>query len=315
MNIDVSIIIPTLGHEENLNRLLESIGRQAADFSRIEILLIANGQSAEEFENFKIKFQKKYELDLTFYHIEAKGVSAARNLGLRHAQGELFYFLDDDCELYLRNTLNYHIEQHRQQSDLFALGGGYLVPANAGYFDEIYNHIQMSWFLKGQSPSESPLKPTQYLLGGNFSAKRKFLRDYAISFDDSITYGGSESALFKQAAELDLQMCTCPVEVTHHTAETAGSISRKVCKQGRGQSLINQKHPAVASQNHSQPHTAIESEARFGLWILFYNYVFWSGYFAAEGKPFKLFNKITSDLVNRFNQWRFEVVDRLNQKK
>ncbi len=315
MSPDISIIIPTLGHEENLKRLLKSIERQAVDFSRIEILLIANGKSADEFAQFKLKLANKYELPLTFFHLEPKGVSAARNLGLRQARGELFYFLDDDCELHLRNNLNYHIEQHRQQIDLFALGGGYLLSVQAGFFDEIYNHIQMSWFLSGQSRTESQLKPTQYLLGGNFSVKKKFLSEHTIRFEDSIAYGGSESALFKQAALLGLKMCTCPVEVTHHTAETARSIARKVYKQGRGQSLINQKHAAVELQFHSEPQKVIETEARFGLWILFYNYVFWSGYFAAEGKPYKIFNKLTLDLIGKFNQWRYDVIDRLNQKK
>ena len=315
MSVQVSIVIPTLGHKENLKRLLQSICRQAVDFSRIEVLLIANGQTADEFAKFKEKYENKFELPLTFYHLEAKGVSAARNLGLRQAQGELFYFLDDDCELHLRNTLNYHIDQHLQQADLFALGGGYLLPAQAGLFDEIYNHIQMSWFLNGQAHSESQLKPTQYLLGGNFSAKKKFLHEYAIKFDDSIAYGGSESALFKQAAQAGLKMSTCPVEVTHHTAETASSIARKVYKQGRGQSLINQKYTAEGLQHRTRPQKEIEVEVRFGLWVLFYNYVFWSGYFAAEGKPLKVFDKLTSDLVGRFNQWRYDIIDRLNQKK
>jgi glycosyltransferase involved in cell wall biosynthesis len=315
MSIAVSIIIPTLGHVENLKRLLLSIDRQTVNFSEIEVLLIANGQTAEEFQNLKNNLSQNRDYAVSFFHLESKGVSAARNLGLQKAQGSILYFLDDDCELHLRNTLGYHIDQHRQHPELLALGGGYLLPSRAGLFDEIYNHIQMSWFVKGQSEDEGQLKPCQYLLGGNFSAKRQLLIQHQIRFNDAIAYGGSESALFKQAALIGLPLCACSVEVTHHTEETAGSIRRKVYKQGRGQSLINQKYPAKSTELISPTQQPAEVVSQFKLWLLFYNYVFWSGYFSAEGKPLKILGQMFSDLKDKFNGWRFAVVDRLNQKK
>lgn len=315
MNKKVSVIIPTLGDEAHLKRLLHSIDCQAVDFSTIEVLLIANGQSSEEFLKFKNNFSQPRAYEMFFHHLESPGVSAARNLGLEKARGELVFFFDDDCELHLRNTLSYHVEQHGLRADLFALGGGYLLPSEAGLFDEIYNHIQMSWFMAGQAESNRPLKPTKYLLGGNFSAKSKILKQYGIRFDDSIAYGGSESALFKQAVIHALSMCACPVEVTHHTAESAGSIRRKVYKQGRGQALINLRYPHSEGAQDTRPAKQRESDPRFGFWLLFYNYVFWSGYFSAEGRPFKIAGKLFSDLAGKFHGWRFGLVDRLNQKK
>ncbi len=317
MSLAVSVIIPTLGHVENLKRLLSSVDRQTTDFSEVEVLVIANGQTTEEFERLKSNLAQKHGYALSFYHLKERGVSAARNFGLEKAQGVLLYFLDDDCELHLRNTLGYHIEQHQRHPEMLALGGGYLLPAQAGFFDEIYNHIQMSWFVKGQSENDGQLKASQYLLGGNFSAKRQMLNQHQIRFNDAIAYGGSESALFKQAAALGLPMRTCPVEVTHHTEETAASIRRKVYKQGRGQSLINQRYAAAqtaAPADSQKPHSH-DPEARFKLWLLFYNYVFWWGYFSAEGKPLKIFSLMFSNLKDKFNGWRFAVVDRLNQKK
>lgn len=315
MSLAISIIIPTLGHEENLKRILHSIDRQTVNFASIEVLLVFNGQTFADFQKLKSKLTSTREYTISFFHLEARGVSAARNLGLQKAQGDLLFFLDDDCELHLRNTLSYHIEQHAQRSDILALGGGYLLPAQAGLFDEIYNHIQMSWFVMGQSENDGQLKPTQYLLGGNFSAKRSMLNQYQIRFDDSIAYGGSESALFKQAAVLGLVMYTCPVEVTHYTEETAGRICRKVYKQGRGQSLINLKYPVQTSVSNSRAQQSVDLDPRFKFWLLFYNYIFWSGYFAAEGKPLRIMSKLASDIRGQFNGWRYGVVDRLNQKK
>lgn len=318
MTLDISIIIPTLGHVQNLKRLLQSIQRQVVDFSRLEVLVILNGQSPDTFLNFKSQFEQNFPFTIKFELLSARGVSAARNLGIQRAQGHLLYFLDDDCELHLRNTLSYHIDQHHLHPELFAIGGGYLLPSQAGLFDEIYNHIQMSWFLSGQYGFDSQLRKTQYLLGGNFSAKSSILKNQKIRFDDSIAYGGSESALFKQAVLAGLQMSTCPVEVTHHTEESAAGIRRKVYRQGRGQALIHLKYPVPQVEmnlDSSENKHQTSYEVRYAGWLWFYNYVFWAGYYSAEGKSYKLLSRFFSDVIGRFNGWRFALVDRLNRKK
>ncbi|MBY0452843.1 MAG: hypothetical protein K2P92_07400, partial [Bdellovibrionaceae bacterium] len=66
---------------------------------------------------------------------------------------------------------------------------------------------------------------------------------------------------------------------------------------------------------NTDPAQVVESESRFKYWLLFYNYVFWSGYFSAEGKPWKVVGKLVSDVANKFHGWRFGMIDRLNQKK
>lgn len=310
----LSVIIPTLGHSSSLSLLLQSIGQQNFDFSQLEVILILNGA------DFRVKneIEKQFEglpYSTRLISLNEKSASRARNEGLAVARGEILFFLDDDCEVHVKNTFKYHVDQHMQNPQMFALGGGYLLPLNSGFFDEIYNLIQMSWFVRGQKQSKEALKDTQYLLGGHFSVKSSMVRQNHIDFDNSIAYGGSESAFFKKAALLGLSMKATSIEVTHHTQETMLSVMKKVIKQGRGQALINQK--LAHTEQHDTGELQVERVDpvfKIKLWLTFYNYSFWYGYYSAIGKRSRLIGKISSDFFKFLNKKRYDLLDHLNRK-
>lgn len=88
----ISIIIPVYNAGQYLQKCLESLARQT--ISAIEFLLIDDGStdnSAEICKKFcdgDVRFQ--------YYYQSNRGVSAARNLGLQKAKGELIGFCDSD---------------------------------------------------------------------------------------------------------------------------------------------------------------------------------------------------------------------------
>ena len=89
-----SIIIPVYNVEQYLSKCLDSVLRQGWEENEYEVLLVNDGskdrslsiceQYAEKHNNFRIINQ------------ENAGVSAARNNGIEHAQGEFVGFLDSD---------------------------------------------------------------------------------------------------------------------------------------------------------------------------------------------------------------------------
>lgn len=91
----VSVIVPIYGTEKYLPRCIDSIIRQS--YSNIEIILI-DDQSPDSCPEICDGYAEN-DARVVVIHQENKGVSGARNAGLRRASGEYITFVDSDDEL------------------------------------------------------------------------------------------------------------------------------------------------------------------------------------------------------------------------
>ena len=91
-NEKVSIIIPVYNVQAYIERCLNSILEQT--YTDIEVICIDDG-SIDESGDICDKFQEK-DNRIHVYHIENRGVSAARNYGLSVMEGSWFCFVDPD---------------------------------------------------------------------------------------------------------------------------------------------------------------------------------------------------------------------------
>ena len=86
----ISLIVCTLGRKEPLARLLASL--QAQGNPAFEVVVV--DQNEPDLTAFLDPWRKHLALD----HLRSpKGLSRARNVGLRHARGTIVGFPDDDC--------------------------------------------------------------------------------------------------------------------------------------------------------------------------------------------------------------------------
>ncbi|MDO4967209.1 MAG: glycosyltransferase family A protein [Candidatus Saccharibacteria bacterium] len=87
----VSIIIPIYNKEKYLERCIKSVLAQS--HSDLEIILVDDGSTDNSLE-----ICKKYKKDkrTKIFHQENKGVSSARNVGLKNMTGERVIFIDAD---------------------------------------------------------------------------------------------------------------------------------------------------------------------------------------------------------------------------
>lgn len=95
-NTLVSIIVPVYGTEAYLPACIESICKQT--YSNIQIVLV-DDQSPDKCPEICDVYAKKDER-IVVIHQQNKGVSGARNTGMRRATGEYIMFVDSDDELY-----------------------------------------------------------------------------------------------------------------------------------------------------------------------------------------------------------------------
>ncbi len=94
----VSVIIPTFNRKHVLNEAINSVLSQS--FSDFELIIIDDGST-----DSTQKLLESYGERIRCYFQENKGPSAARNLGIRHANGLYISFLDSD-DMWLPNKLS-----------------------------------------------------------------------------------------------------------------------------------------------------------------------------------------------------------------
>ncbi|HFI0164116.1 TPA: glycosyltransferase family 2 protein [Streptococcus suis] len=107
------MIVPIYKVQEYLENCLTSILQQT--YKNIEILLVDDGSTDESgkiCDEYAIKDNR-----IRVFHMENAGVSVARNLGLRHVQGEYITFVDSDDSIHPQMVEMMVSELQRTNSD------------------------------------------------------------------------------------------------------------------------------------------------------------------------------------------------------
>ena len=91
MKLSISVIIPTLNRVNLLKRALRSVLNQTLPPD--EIIVIDNGSTDDTKNMINDNFQ-----NIKYYYLHDKGVSKARNLGIKNSNSEWLSFLDSDDE-------------------------------------------------------------------------------------------------------------------------------------------------------------------------------------------------------------------------
>lgn len=89
--LSVSVIIPVYKDQSGLNNCLRALKNQSLPYQQFEVIVIDNASQP------KIELPKSVNLNCILETCEKPGSYAARNVGIRKANGEVIAFLDADC--------------------------------------------------------------------------------------------------------------------------------------------------------------------------------------------------------------------------
>ena len=115
----ISIIVPAYNAEHTIENTVKKMLSQHKDIN-VEILLIENGSIDKTYDVCK-NLEIKYKQVITI-HSEKKGPSAARNVGLDRATGEIIGFCDAD-DYFVEGTLERILELFTQMPDISMIIG------------------------------------------------------------------------------------------------------------------------------------------------------------------------------------------------
>ncbi|NMA75367.1 MAG: glycosyltransferase [Bacteroidales bacterium] len=144
----VSVIIPCFNSEKWIIETLDSVRNQS--YSNIEIIIVDDGST----DNTRY-LVNEYGKDIIYLYQENKGPSAARNLGIKNAQGKYVAFLDSD-DLWESHKLLEQISFLEKNSDVA------LVFSNVKVIDEGGNYLYTHY---NQVPTEKRELITAFFMG------------------------------------------------------------------------------------------------------------------------------------------------------
>jgi len=95
----ISIITPTYNRADELKHLYRSIIQQSIDLGILEFIISDDG-STDSTKSMVEKWIQNSEISIKFITQKNQGPGAARNHGMMVAEGDLFLFIDSDCEAH-----------------------------------------------------------------------------------------------------------------------------------------------------------------------------------------------------------------------
>jgi glycosyltransferase involved in cell wall biosynthesis len=114
----ISVIIPSHFRPGALCRVLEGLSRQTFPFSDFEVVVVLDGECAE---SVRMMSERTWPFELRYFVQSQRGATAARNLALREARGQVIVALDDDV-VPSANLLSAHAKWHLNSDPNLVIG-------------------------------------------------------------------------------------------------------------------------------------------------------------------------------------------------
>ena len=185
-NIDVSVIVPIFNMGSYLTHCIESLLQQ--DGIRLEIILVNDGStdcSGAIADQFALQDSR-----IRVVHQENRGASAARNAGLKLAQGEYIAFVDSDDWIKKDTLRDLYSEATEHQADV--LIGNIWTCNQHGKINKIWkknNRDILNMPLSGKDSFIYLVRTYNYLpMPFKYIYRREYLNKIKVRFEEGIMH-------------------------------------------------------------------------------------------------------------------------------
>lgn len=250
----VSVVVAFYNAARTLDDCLNSL--QKLRYPNFEVICVNDGSTDGSAE-----ILKRYP----FRSITTpnRGVSAARNEGLRAATGDIIAYIDSDARAD-GDWLNYLVATY-QESDVGGVGGPNPVPPEDGW-------IAQCVFRAPGGPTQVMLndRHAEHIPGCNMSFSKSALEQIG-GFDPTFTKAGDDVDICWRLLERGYKLGFSPSAIVwHHRRPSVTAYWRQQVGYGEAESLLERKHPG-----------------KFNAW----GHVFWDGCIYAPYPFFRLLHK------------------------
>lgn len=219
MSANISIIIPIYKVSAYIANCLRSVCEQT--YPHLEVILVNDATPDDSMERAAPWIQKMQERGYTVQvvnHPENKGLSAARNTGIKAATTEWVYFLDSDDEL-MPQCIEWMVEQVELYPSVdFVIGGVKVVGA-----DWKYPLTCRAFVDTNQEILQDYTAFKWYVMAVNHLYRKSYLLQHELFFREGLLH---EDELYSfQVATTARAMATVYEETYIYKVRSAGSIT------------------------------------------------------------------------------------------
>lgn len=216
--LKLTIILLTYNRPESFLNTLSSLVEQNWPSDEFEIIICDDGTATNISDMIK-SFSERCNIRITYFRQEHSGVSAARNLGIKHAQGDYISFIADDY-LIPRDYISRVFSFFRSHPDAS------VVTFNIkNYGKEIWNRAENLYFqLTLLQDVDGKINSGDVLEGKNISASRAavFKKDVFSNiglFDESLP-GGEDTDFTLRLNRVGVKLYFIPDYFIEHRHKT-----------------------------------------------------------------------------------------------
>jgi succinoglycan biosynthesis protein ExoA len=241
----ISVIVPVRNEAAYIGRTLRLLLDQDYDSARFEVIVV-DGGSSDGTRNAVVSMQQSHP-QLRLLHNPRRLSSAARNIGVRAARGDLLVIVDGHAEVDGPQFLR-HIADAFDQSGADCLGRPQpLDPAGASGFQRAIAAARASWL--GHHPASFVYSDAQQFVPAQSVAVayRRSLFDSVGLFDES--FDACEDVEFNHRVDRAGLSCffVPQISVRYHPRANLKALFRQMMRYGRGRARFLRKHPETLS--------------------------------------------------------------------
>lgn len=215
-NPKISVIICTYNRDKFLPGALEALTRQTLSKNLFEIIIV-NNNSTDNTETISKQFIDEHkDLNVKYFVETNKGLSAARNRGIKEASSELISFIDDDAEVS-ENYLQIAVDFFTNHPDVDAIGGKITPVYESGKEPEWLSKYMWGLVTKadfGDKIREYPDSKSPY--GCSMAFRKKVLYEVGM-FNTNLLFRSEDKYIFYKLRENGNKFLYLPeFAVKHH---------------------------------------------------------------------------------------------------
>ena len=234
----VSIIVPVYGMSETIEKCVESLLN--LDYHDYEVIIV-NDKTPDDSSEIVAGILSKYPVKV-INRPERKGISSARNDGVRVSKGKIIAFTDADCTVdrnWLRELVkNYSVHKGR----VGGVGGIIRTPPEAKLFEKCVGTLNMP------NPAYLSGRLAMSIAGANSSYPRKVIERLG-GWDEDIIWGGDDVDFNFRIRKEGFSLLVEPKAIVyHHHRQDPISLLNWRMKSGESKFSMYLKYPRMYSK-------------------------------------------------------------------
>ena len=225
----VSVVVCSYNGGRTLDGCLQSL--QKVDYPDYEVVLVNDGSTDDVPD-----IAARYEPWVRVYHQENKGLSAARNVGMEVAEGEIIVYTDDDC--FVDEDWLYYLVSKLLETKASGVGGPNLLPEKDG-------PVAACVSASPGTPAHILMDDTvaEHVPGCNMAFWADRLRNIK-GFDPVYRAAGDDVDLcWRLQNQGDFIVYAPAAMVWHHRRATVNAYLKQQRGYGIAEALLKRKHP------------------------------------------------------------------------